>query len=111
MENGSTSACGTFDEIRNSGKEFASLFKSQIDEDNNEQTENQITNKSDYYCPPEDEEPFKRKEMRETGSIAGRVYKAYFKAGGGWCCFLFVLLLFVLAQVASSAADYFIKFW
>lgn len=70
-----------------------------------------VASQSIRLCEPTEEEPSEIKESRETGSIAGKVYKAYFKAAGGWCTAIFVLVLFVLTQMASTSADYFIKFW
>ncbi|KAF7268017.1 hypothetical protein GWI33_018818 [Rhynchophorus ferrugineus] len=110
MDGGKFSASGTYQEIKNSDGEFSKLFKNEITEENDDYTDNQ-SNKSGYLCDQSEDEPSTIKETRETGSIAAKVYKAYFKATGGWCCTIFVLFLFVITQIVSSSADYFIKFW
>ncbi|KAL1500932.1 hypothetical protein ABEB36_006349 [Hypothenemus hampei] len=110
MENGKIKTSGTFQEIQEGDCQFSKLFKAvQGDEDQHVSNENE---KNELHeCHSVDDEPSEIKESRETGSIAGKVYKAYFKAAGGWCCSMIVLSLFVITQMASSAADYFIKFW
>lgn len=70
-----------------------------------------LDSNSGYICEATEDEPSEVKEMRETGSIAGKVYKAYFKAAGGCNVAFFVLSLFVITQLASSSSDFFIKFW
>ncbi|XP_030747810.1 probable multidrug resistance-associated protein lethal(2)03659 [Sitophilus oryzae] len=110
MNSGKITNSGTYQEIRNSDGEFSKLFKDHVLEESEDYTDTQ-SNKSGYLCDQSEDEPSEIKETRETGSIASRVYKAYFKATGGWCCAIFVLALFVITQAASSSADYFIKFW
>lgn len=109
MENGCITTTGTYEEIQNSEKDFAKLFKHQIEEEENEAMDRvrikikQLEEVSD--------EPSEIKEYRNTGKISSKVYTKYLKAGGGWCCSFFVFILFVLTQLVSSGADYFIKFW
>ncbi|CAG9767557.1 unnamed protein product [Ceutorhynchus assimilis] len=108
MENGKITANGTYQEIQNGDGEFSKLFKAQIEE------EDDFTDNPDAkfnICEPAEDQPSEIKETRETGTIAGKVYMAYFKAAGGWCCGIFVLFLFVITQVVSTSADYFVKFW
>lgn len=50
-------------------------------------------------------------EQKSIGSVSGYVYNAYFKAGGNCCVIFIVTFLFILAQFAASAGDYFITFW
>ncbi|XP_066250934.1 probable multidrug resistance-associated protein lethal(2)03659 [Euwallacea similis] len=109
MENGKIAATGDYHEIQACKSEFSRLFKNQVEEEDEGNDEQVAT--SMRLCEPVDDEPSEIKESRETGSIAGKVYKAYFTAAGGWCSAIFVLVLFVLTQMASSSADYFIKFW
>ncbi|ERL93563.1 hypothetical protein D910_10852 [Dendroctonus ponderosae] len=109
MENGRIAANGNYQEIQNSDGEYAKMFKAQLEEEDEASTEG--VSKPHYHCEPVEEEPTEIKESRATGSIAGKVYKAYFKAAGGWFSAALVLILFVVTQMASSAADYFIKFW
>ncbi|KAH1013756.1 hypothetical protein HUJ04_002706 [Dendroctonus ponderosae] len=109
MENGRIAANGNYQEIQNSDGEYAKMFKAQLEEEDEASTEG--VPKPHYHCEPVEEEPTEIKESRATGSIAGKVYKAYFKAAGGWFSAALVLILFVVTQMASSAADYFIKFW
>lgn len=45
------------------------------------------------------------------GQISFEVYKRYFKAGGSICLRVSVLLIAILAQVATSGVDYWVTFW
>lgn len=110
MRNGKIATSGSYQEIQNSDEECSKFFRAHIVEENDDITDDEDS-KSSYLCEPTDDEPSETKETRETGSIAGKVYKAYFKAAGGCCSVTFVFMLFVITQIASSSADYFIKFW
>lgn len=48
--------------------------------------------------------------MRTKGSIKGRTYSSYFRAGGKRFV-VFVILLCLAAQLATSGCDYFIALW
>ncbi|XP_060517682.1 probable multidrug resistance-associated protein lethal(2)03659 isoform X2 [Cylas formicarius] len=110
MDGGRIVASGTYQEIQNSEDEFAKLCKADP-EDAECRGGGNLSGSNSSYCPVSDEEPTEVKETRCTGSIASRVYRQYFKAGGGWCYTVLVFALFVLSQFSSSSADYFIKFW
>jgi len=49
--------------------------------------------------------------MRSTGSVAGKVYGNYFRAGGNWCIIFIITMLYILSQIAASGGDYFIARW
>lgn len=57
------------------------------------------------------EEPAAVEEQKSTGTVSGYVYKAYFKAGGNCCVIFNLFFLFMVAQFAASAGDYFITYW
>lgn len=50
-------------------------------------------------------------EMRSSGVVNCSILKHYYLAGGNCCVVLFMLSLFILAQVAASIFDYFISVW
>nr|XP_023014259.1 probable multidrug resistance-associated protein lethal(2)03659 isoform X1 [Leptinotarsa decemlineata]XP_023014260.1 probable multidrug resistance-associated protein lethal(2)03659 isoform X1 [Leptinotarsa decemlineata]XP_023014262.1 probable multidrug resistance-associated protein lethal(2)03659 isoform X1 [Leptinotarsa decemlineata] len=109
MENGTFATFGTYEEIRKSSMEFAKLFKHHIDDEEIDDTIDEQA--SEETCLKEQDEPMELKEFRNTGDFSCRVYAAYFKAGGGYCSFIFVFLLIVLTQIVSSGSDYFVKYW
>lgn len=110
MENGTIVSNGTYDEIRSSSTAFSKMFKPQIEEE--ECNDLIVRERSDSkYFENICDEPSEVKECRQFGNISPRVYKSYVKAAGGWCCSLFALLLFVIVQFVTSAADYFASFW
>lgn len=57
------------------------------------------------------EAPLQIEEQKSKGTVAGYVYKAYFKAGGNCCVITTLFAFFILAQIAASAGDYFITYW
>ncbi|KAJ8943853.1 hypothetical protein NQ314_009623 [Rhamnusium bicolor] len=109
MENGKIVTTGTYEEIQSSGRDFAKLFKHQIEEEECDKTDEACAKVKSF--EEISDEPSEIREYRNTGKISSKVYKIYLIAGGGWCCSFFVLVLFVLTQLASSGADFFIKFW
>ncbi|GLV41553.1 uncharacterized protein CBL_06782 [Carabus blaptoides fortunei] len=59
----------------------------------------------------EDEEPAETQELMEKGSMSGSVYLQYLRAGGSVSFLLFLLLSLLVAQLASSGADYWVTYW
>ncbi|CAG9860398.1 unnamed protein product [Phyllotreta striolata] len=50
-------------------------------------------------------------ELIEKGDIKTETYMAYWKDGGGWFLLLFTLSMFIIAQIASNAADLWLTHW
>jgi len=65
----------------------------------------------EFIQPKKGEKPQEVAETRSKGSVAGYVYTEYFKAGGNVCLIFNMFLMFALAQVAGSFADYWLTFW
>nr|CAD7590287.1 unnamed protein product [Timema genevievae] len=59
----------------------------------------------------ETEEPTETQELLTKGSLKSTVYMNYFKSGGGIYTLLFLVVVLVLGQVATSGADYWVTFW
>ncbi|CAB3379679.1 Hypothetical predicted protein [Cloeon dipterum] len=59
----------------------------------------------------EQEKPKEVAEMRSKGSVSGDVYGEYFRSGGNACVIFIMFLMFALAQIAASGADYWLTFW
>lgn len=118
LNNGAIQAEGTYHELQASGLDFAKLLQDHTEEDNEQEIQNKVMhqrqNSIQSVSSIEDktiEAPVEVQEHRSTGSISAGVFKAYFAAGGN-CCWIFnMFMLFVLAQVAASAGDYFITYW
>lgn len=49
--------------------------------------------------------------MRSVGTISGKVYAGYFRAGGNWCFIVTILIFCALAQAAASGGDFFLSRW
>ncbi|XP_063867034.1 ATP-binding cassette sub-family C member 4-like isoform X1 [Scylla paramamosain] len=50
-------------------------------------------------------------EIRSHGSVKTKVYLKYFLAGGGWCIFVLLFVVNILAQVLFSGIDYWLAYW
>lgn len=71
--------------------------------------------------PPKDEEakeddedekkPEVEAEKNETGKVGFSVYKNYYRMGGNCCTLLFLVSLFLIAQIAASSSDMWVAFW
>ncbi|XP_044750660.1 probable multidrug resistance-associated protein lethal(2)03659 isoform X2 [Coccinella septempunctata] len=117
MENGRVEAEGTYQDILNSGKEFAELFKAEIPiEDDDEEEEKFIKKRKKKFSVMEEQddiqdEPLVESEGVKKGSISGRVYRTYLKAGSNYFMGSILIVFFILAQLSASGADYFITYW
>ncbi|XP_044727627.1 ATP-binding cassette sub-family C member 4-like isoform X2 [Chrysoperla carnea] len=120
LNNGSIEAEGSFDELKDSGLDFAKLLQESKEEEE-ETTEvaapysrtrqGSIQSIVSSIEESRADAPAVVEEQRASGSVDASVYKAYFVNGGN-CCVLTVLAgLFCLAQMAASGGDYFITYW
>jgi hypothetical protein len=50
-------------------------------------------------------------EKNVTGKVGFSVYKNYYRLGGNCCTLLFLVSLFLIAQLAASASDMWVAFW
>ncbi|CAG9860399.1 unnamed protein product [Phyllotreta striolata] len=57
------------------------------------------------------DETQEKDELIEKGVIKTKTYMAYWKDGGGWFFLLFTLSMFIIAQIASNAADLWLTNW
>ena len=128
LEHGKVEAVGTYESLRDSGLDFAKLLVNEEEEevDATDQPLNRSTSKNsgragkrqnsessmassfDDTAPQDNVEV---EEKRAEGSIGMQIYKAYFKAGGGYCLVCIVLMFFLVAQLSASAGDYFLSYW
>lgn len=107
---------GTYNDLRNSGLDFARLLEAQPEEIVVKPESQLFTRQGSVVSMSSTDEktldlPVGVDEQKSIGSVSGYVYNAYFKAGGNCCIIFMVTFLFVLAQFAASAGDYFITFW
>jgi hypothetical protein len=59
----------------------------------------------------DDENGEENRESRNIGTISWRTYWQYFSSGGSICFLLSTLFMFILAQVSTSGADFWVSFW
>lgn len=124
MDKGQVRAVGSYDTLREMGLNFTQMLAESEREDNasttgtsksrsssrlinRQNSETSINSASesvlDLIIPPQ--------ETQEVGNIGIGLYKKYFKAGGGLCIFLVMLIFCILSQILASAGDYFLAYW
>jgi len=59
----------------------------------------------------ENDDDEENRESRNIGTISWRTYWHYFSYGGSICFLLSTLLMFIIAQVSTSGADFWVTFW
>lgn len=119
LNNGAIQAEGTYRELQDSGLDFAKLLDEHppapdTEEEIQTKVLHQRQNSVHSVNSIDDktiEGPVEVQEQKTIGSVSAGVYKAYFGAGGNCCFIFFMFQLFVLAQIAASAGDYFITYW
>ncbi|KAL4715253.1 hypothetical protein ACJJTC_007835 [Scirpophaga incertulas] len=127
LNNGTVEAKGTYDELVNSGKDFAKLLSSTHDE-NEENNDNEkpppmsrrtssrlsttrrpsLTESMTGCDIPAQE---MEEEQRESGSMGWHVYNAYLRAGGRTARIVFMTIVLVVGQLSATLCDYWVTFW
>lgn len=115
LNNGTIEAMGSYQQLKATGLDFAKLLDDIPSQD--EETKKWITMRrgSVHSIGSVDEEkvepPSELQESKCSGNVSPVVYKSYFTSGGHCCTIVFLIMLFVLAQLSASAGDYFISYW
>ncbi|CAB3386319.1 Hypothetical predicted protein [Cloeon dipterum] len=135
LKNGNVQAQGTFQQLQESGLDFAKLLaeneepgteKKESDGDNesissgnssiskssklSRQT-SKLSETSSQDLLNKDRSPEEVAEARTEGTVSGEVYGQYLGAGANGFQLFFMTFLFILAQVAGSLTDYWTSFW
>ncbi|XP_070499202.1 probable multidrug resistance-associated protein lethal(2)03659 [Chironomus tepperi] len=126
LEDGKIQATGSFENLKNSGLDFANLLPEQENVEEDDESENgdisedtrllkkqesTISKKSEQEDEKVDKKKMDMKEKRAEGSIEWNVYGKYFQATGGYLIITFIMTFFALAQVIASISDYFLSYW
>ncbi|XP_065349429.1 probable multidrug resistance-associated protein lethal(2)03659 [Cloeon dipterum] len=135
LKNGKVQAQGTFQQLQESGLDFAKLLaeneepgteKKESDGDNesissgvssiskssklSRQT-SKMSETSSQDLLNKDRSPEEVAEVRTEGTVSGEVYGQYLRAGATGFQLFFMVFFFLLAQVAGSLTDYWTSFW
>nr|UEO57357.1 ABCC3 [Conogethes punctiferalis] len=119
---------GTFDELVNSGKDFAMLLAAiQEGKDKDADSVGSGVSVEDREkvafkrtisvaaSETEDIEEFEAQKLqaeeRQSGNLKWSVVVAYFRSGGNYCFILFTFIVVVLGSIAGGAVDYWVSFW
>lgn len=123
MDKGQVRAVGSYDTLKESGLNFTQMLAESEREDNatttgtrsrsgsrliNRQNSETSINSAAESVLDVTAQP---QETQEVGNIGISLYKKYFKAGGGLCIFMVMLIFCVLSQILASAGDYFLAYW
>jgi ATP-binding cassette subfamily C (CFTR/MRP) protein 1 len=94
---------GTDDHRKKHTGEGSSSEESSSDESETEQGENKPTKTSG--------QALMTAEERAVGAVAGAVYKAYIKAGGGWFIAILLSVTMLLYQLTRIGNDLWLSWW
>ncbi|KAF6207172.1 hypothetical protein GE061_018411 [Apolygus lucorum] len=119
LENGSVKMAGTFREMKKSGLDFTKLLSiGDIDDESNSSNDPSLkTRQSSLQSVTSNlldgskGDPAANLEGKMHGAVKGRVYRAYFNAGGPCFAVFLLLFLFIAAQGLASSGDYWITYW
>ncbi|XP_047107556.1 ATP-binding cassette sub-family C member 4-like [Schistocerca piceifrons] len=120
LNNGRIENKGTFVEMQRSGLNFAKLLAGNEEEkpdDEPPKRQRLVSEMSTTSRTQEEEDvknlrgPVENKEIRTTGGISWTAYGQYLRAGGNACFLLFVAAMLIIAQTATSGADYWVTYW
>jgi len=119
LDNGTVKFSGTFEEIHDSGHEYAKLLvelnEKLEEESSEEETVAMEINSSKTGIDKKEQKnpkaPTVNKESKAVGNVAFGVYGIYFQNGGHWCKALWILLMFIAAQSIAGLSDYFVSWW
>lgn len=53
----------------------------------------------------------KIEQNRAKGSVGFKIYRKYFKAGGGLFTFIVTMIFCILSQLLASGGDYYVNYW
>ncbi|EFA03656.1 probable multidrug resistance-associated protein lethal(2)03659 [Tribolium castaneum] len=106
LDRGQVTLRGTYDELKKH-KDFAKLL-AEVEQTPHEDCAQE---KHSVAIAETSKLPTEVKEQRSSGTISKKVYLHYFRAGDSRIFPSFVLLTFVVTQIASSCVDYFLTFW
>ncbi|XP_063908439.1 probable multidrug resistance-associated protein lethal(2)03659 isoform X2 [Zophobas morio] len=113
LEDGCVEMEGTYTELQTSGLDFTKLMAQfhTEEETGDEDKIRSVEKSSDVDEQDLEDGPLLEKEGMESGGVKFGLYLSYFKAGGGLCNAVFMLAVFIGAQVVASASDYFVTYW
>lgn len=127
LNNGRVDAVGSYDQLRETGLDFAKLLTDPAKEEALEESGSGLTrsrssisskisrrNSEGSQTSLDEsmlESPMQVEEKRSEGAIGLQLYGKYFKAAGGYLMF-FVLVAFCLTtQLFASGGDYYVTYW
>ncbi|XP_043928932.1 ATP-binding cassette sub-family C member 4 isoform X2 [Protopterus annectens] len=123
---------GTYSELLRSGIDFASLLKTDEDDDQHQMSSviparNRTVSQTSIWSqessvhshkegvedqlPTEPVQPFVAEESRSEGTIDFKVYKKYFTAGANCFVLFFTVFLSILSQVTYVLQDWWLSYW
>lgn len=125
LKHGKVEAVGSYDSLRETGLDFAQLLAAPSGKEEDDSTDTESFKKSGSLykrqssessmdsaaADGEPSEPVINEEKRQKGSIGFEIYKAYCKASGGYTVVFFLMIAFILSQLAASGGDYFLTYW
>lgn len=126
LANGHVEAVGSYDNLRESGLDFAKLLSEPGKDETGDESAlsrsrsgsarkslSRRNSESSTYSLEEElvENQMEVGEKRAEGSIGLKMYAKYFKASGGFFMFFVMLMFCIVAQILASGGDYYVNYW
>ncbi|ALC40251.1 CG7627, partial [Drosophila busckii] len=128
LDKGQVSAVGSYESLRESGLDFASMLAEERDENGDERSRSRSGSQSGHGDQRRNSEQsllsladscleettaaaqMHVQESQEHGNIGLGLYNKYFKAGGGFFAFFVMMAFCMLSQLMASMGDYFLSY-
>ncbi|XP_017022566.1 probable multidrug resistance-associated protein lethal(2)03659 [Drosophila kikkawai] len=129
MDKGKVCAVGTYDSLLKAGLDFSTILSEPEGEGQMEELSEleEVRSRLGSLSQPHNEERCNSEksllsimdscmekinvERQESGNIGLRLYKKYFKSGGGLLAFLVMITFFVVSRSLIALGDYFLVYW
>ncbi|KAK5646882.1 hypothetical protein RI129_005346 [Pyrocoelia pectoralis] len=107
IENGAIKEQGTFDELQQSGLEFAKILKTEGQKEDKPLVNHNLENANSSHQLT----TYRNEEQRTLGIVPMEVYKIYISGASNWFYTFIVLSLFLISQVGISFGEVFLSDW
>ncbi|KAK5646962.1 hypothetical protein RI129_005426 [Pyrocoelia pectoralis] len=111
LQNGKIGARGTFEQLLQSGLDFAKLLKTEREDEEGLAVKCEIGEPDASLVAAGENVVIRNKEQQSSGVVSKDAYTAYMGAGSNWFIMIVMIFLFVVAQLVMSVGDVYVSIW